>query len=133
MIWVRVRLLSDGGLHYGQESIGKELCIWMKNDMAANMATLNWRGVLWRSSFLGNLKETRNLDNKLGLWRTLTWIKNYPSMCWFQHLEATFYMLQYIVSCSVLITCLILTRGWLCFPKSSSNLPYKCKEQNQKK
>ena len=28
--WPRVTLLSDGGLHYGQESFGGELCTWMK-------------------------------------------------------------------------------------------------------
>jgi hypothetical protein len=28
--WLRVRLLSDGGLHYGQEYTGGELCTWMK-------------------------------------------------------------------------------------------------------
>jgi hypothetical protein len=107
------------------------------NDMVAKMATFFWRRVVWRSSFLGNLKT---LDKKLGLQRTLTWIKYYPSMCCFQHFKVIFegwglvfkhfYMLQCIVSFSLLMTCLILTRGWLCCPKSSSNLPYKCKEQN---
>jgi hypothetical protein len=43
-----------------------------------------------------------------------------------------FYMLQHIVSCSILMTCLTLTRGWLYFPKTSSNLPYKYKEQSWK-
>jgi hypothetical protein len=85
-----------------------------KNDMAANVATLSWKGVLWRSSFLGNLKAS---DKKLGLQRILTWIKYYPSMCCFQHFKVSFeglglvfkhfYMLQCIVSCSVLMTCLI--------------------------
>jgi hypothetical protein len=28
--WPKVRLLSGGGLHYGQESISGELCTWMK-------------------------------------------------------------------------------------------------------
>ena len=41
-----------------------------KNDMDANMANLFFRGVLWRSSFLGNLKP---LDNKLDLQETPTW------------------------------------------------------------
>jgi hypothetical protein len=82
--------------------------------MAANVATLFWRGVLRRSSFLGNLKA---LDKKLGLQRTLTWIKYYPSMCCFQHFKVIFeglglvykhfHMLQCIVSCSILMTCLI--------------------------
>jgi hypothetical protein len=58
-----------------------------KNDMAANVATLFWRGVLWRSSFLGNLKAS---DKKLGHRRTLTWIKYYPSMCCFQHFKVIF-------------------------------------------
>jgi hypothetical protein len=40
-----------------------------KNDIAPNMATLYARGVLWRSSCLGNLKP---LDKKLGLQRTPT-------------------------------------------------------------
>jgi hypothetical protein len=63
--------------------------------------------------FLGNLKAS---DKKLGLRRTLTWIKYYPSMCCFQHFKVIigglglvfkhFYMLQCIVSCSVLMTCL---------------------------
>jgi hypothetical protein len=85
-----------------------------KNDMAANVATLFWRGVLRRSSFLGNLKAS---DKKLGHQRTLTWIKYYPSMCCFQHFKVIFeglglvfkhfHMLQRIVSCSVLMTCLI--------------------------
>ena len=39
-----------------------------------DMATLWWRGVLCRSSFLGNLKT---LDKKLGLWITPTWMKYY--------------------------------------------------------
>jgi hypothetical protein len=38
--WLRVRLLSGGGLYYGQESTNGELCTWMKNDMAANVVTL---------------------------------------------------------------------------------------------
>jgi hypothetical protein len=38
-----------------------------------------------------------------------------------------------LIPCSVLMTCLLLTKDWLSFPKSSSNLPYKCKEQNQNK
>jgi hypothetical protein len=84
-----------------------------KNDMAANVATLFWRGVLQKSSFLGNLKAS---DKKLGLRRTLTWIKYSPSMCHFQHFKVIFegfglvfkhfYMLQCIVSCSILMTCL---------------------------
>jgi hypothetical protein len=92
-----------------------------KNDMAANVATLFWRGVLQRSSFLGNLKAS---DKKLGLWGTLTWIKYYPSMCCSQHFKVIieglglvfkhFYMLQCIVSCSVLMTC--LTPKWLLSP-----------------
>ena len=28
--WPRVTLLSGGGLHYGQESFGGEICTWMK-------------------------------------------------------------------------------------------------------
>ena len=28
--WVRVTLLSDGGLHYDQESFGGDLCTWME-------------------------------------------------------------------------------------------------------
>jgi hypothetical protein len=55
-----------------------------RSDMAANVATLFWRGVLRRSSFLGNLKAS---DKKLGLRRTLTWIKYYPSMWCFQHFK----------------------------------------------
>jgi hypothetical protein len=108
--------------------------------MTANVVTLFWRGVLRRSSFLGNLKAS---DKKLGLWKTLTWIKYYPSICCFQYFKVIFeglglvfkhfYKLRYIVLCRDLITCLIFTRGWLCFPKSSSNLPYKCKEQHWKK
>ena len=43
-----------------------------KNDMLANMATLFWRGVLWGSGFLGNLKA---LDKKLDLQRTPTQIE----------------------------------------------------------
>jgi hypothetical protein len=111
-----------------------------KNDMVANVLTIFWNGVLWRSFFLGNLKA---LDKKLGLQRTLTWIKYYPSMCCFQYFKVIFeglglvfkhfYMLQCIVSCSILMTCLILTKGWLYFPKSSSNLPSKCKEHNWEK
>jgi hypothetical protein len=58
-----------------------------KNDMATNMATLFWRGILQKSSFLGNLKA---LNKKLGLWRTLSWIKYYPSMCCFQHFKVIF-------------------------------------------
>ena len=27
--WPRLTLLSGGGLHYGQESFGEELCTWM--------------------------------------------------------------------------------------------------------
>jgi hypothetical protein len=90
-----------------------------KNDMSTNVVILFWRGVLRRSSFLGNLKA---LDKKLGLWRILTWIKYYPSMYCFQHFKIIFeglglvfkhfYMLQCIVSCSVLITYLIFTRGF---------------------
>ena len=85
-----------------------------KNDMAANVATLFWRGVLWKLSFLGNLKASYK---KLGLWRTRTWIKYYPSMCCFQHFKVIFEglglvfkhfcMLQRKVSCSILMTCLI--------------------------
>ena len=41
-----------------------------KIGMVANMTTLFTRWVLWRSSFLGNLKP---LDKKLGLWITPTW------------------------------------------------------------
>jgi len=37
------------------------------NDMDVNMATVFVRGVLWRSSFLVNLKP---LNLKLDLWRT---------------------------------------------------------------
>ena len=40
-----------------------------QNDMVTNVATLLGRGVLWRSSFLGNLKI---LDKRLGLRRTPT-------------------------------------------------------------
>ena len=40
-----------------------------KNYMVVNMATIFARRVLWRSSFLGNLKP---LDHKFGLWRTPT-------------------------------------------------------------
>lgn len=48
----------------------RTLSSWMKeNDIVANMATLFDRGVLERSSFLGNLKP---LDKKLGLRRTPT-------------------------------------------------------------
>ena len=85
-----------------------------KNDMATNVATFFWKGVLWRSSFMGNIKA---LVKKLGLQRILAWIKYYPSMCCFQHFKVIFeglglvfkrfYMLQCIVSCSVLMTCLI--------------------------
>ena len=28
--WLKVTLLFGGGLHYGQESFGGELCTWMK-------------------------------------------------------------------------------------------------------
>jgi hypothetical protein len=96
-----------------------------KNDMAANVATLFWRGLLRRSIFLGNLKAS---DKKVGLQRTLTWIKYYPSICCFQHFKVIFEglglvfkhfnMLQCIVSCSVLMTCLILIRAWLCFQRT---------------
>ena len=34
--WPRATLLSGGGLHYGQESVGGEHWTWMKNDMDAN-------------------------------------------------------------------------------------------------
>ena len=67
--WSRVTFLSGGGLHYGQEPFGEELCTWMKNGMAISVATYFWRGVFRRSSFLGNLKA---LDKKLGLRRTST-------------------------------------------------------------
>jgi hypothetical protein len=40
-----------------------------KNDMDANMATRFARGVLWKSSFMGNLQP---LNKKLGLPRTPT-------------------------------------------------------------
>ena len=43
-----------------------------KDDMDANVVTLSGRGVLWRSSFLGNLKA---LDKKLDLRRIPTLIK----------------------------------------------------------
>ena len=49
---LRVTLLSSGGLHYGQESLGGELCTWM-NDMVANMAALFWKESSPEVKFLG--------------------------------------------------------------------------------
>ena len=39
-----------------------------ENDMVANMATIFAEGVIWKSSFLGNLEPS---NKKLDLWRTL--------------------------------------------------------------
>ena len=65
--WPWTTLLSGGGLHYNQESVGEEHWTWMPT-----WQTLSRRLVLRRSSFLGNLKA---LDKKLDLRRTPTWIK----------------------------------------------------------
>ena len=77
--WLKVTLLFGGGLHYGQESFGGELCTWMKK-----MTWLpTWRhffkggGGVFGSSFLGNLKAS---NKKLGLRRTPTWIKYFFSL-----------------------------------------------------
>ena len=68
--WPLTKLLSGGGLHYGQKSFGGETLymdekmIWMPMTR-----TLFRREVLHSSSFLGNLKA---LDKKLDLQRTPT-------------------------------------------------------------
>ena len=68
--WPRVTLLSGGSLHYGQESFGGEL--GTKTWHGCQCGNTFWRGVLRRSSFLGNLKAS---DKNHGLQRTPTWIK----------------------------------------------------------
>ena len=50
---MRVTLLFGGGLQYGQESFGGELCTRMKNDMVANVATLFLKGSSQEVKFLG--------------------------------------------------------------------------------
>ena len=54
---------------YAQDFYGRELQAWMINDMVANIALHVARGVLRKSSFLGNLKLS---DKKLGHRRTPT-------------------------------------------------------------
>ena len=63
--WPRATLLYGGGLHHGQETFGEEHCTWMKRmTWMPTWWTLFRRGVLWRSSFLGNLKASaRNLTS----------------------------------------------------------------------
>ena len=67
--WLQNGFFSSWGLHYGQDFSGGELQAWKENDMDAIMATILARGVLWKSSFLENLKS---LDMKFGLQRTPT-------------------------------------------------------------
>ena len=64
--WLKVTLLFGGGLHYGQESFGGELCTWMKK--------MTWLPT-WRHFFKGggvfgsqvswatSKPQTRNLDS----------------------------------------------------------------------
>ena len=71
--WPRATLLSGGGLHYCQESLGGEHCTWMKKlTWMPTWRHFFWRGVLRKSSFLGYLKA---LDKKLDLRRILTWMR----------------------------------------------------------
>ena len=70
MIGYKIGFLYGHELHYNQKLYGGELQAWMKNDMGANIATFLARGVLWRSSFWGNLKPS---CKKLGLRKTPTW------------------------------------------------------------
>ena len=53
------------GLHRGQDSSGGELKAWMKK--RTWLPTLFARGVLWRSSFLGNLQPS---NDKIGVPRS---------------------------------------------------------------
>jgi hypothetical protein len=87
-----------------------------KNDMAANVATLFLKRGSPEVKFLGQPQslgqETWPLENS-NLNKIL-----YPSMCCFQHFKVIFeglgmafkhfYMLQCIVSCNALMTCLTL-------------------------
>ena len=69
--WLQNGFFIARCLHYNQDFFGGEHQVWInKSDMVTNMATLLARGVLWRSSFLGNLKPS---DKKLDLWATPTW------------------------------------------------------------
>ena len=68
--WPRATLVSIGGLHYGQE-FENIMHGWEMTCMPM-WRTHYFRGVLWRSSFLGNLKAS---DKKLDLRRTPTLMK----------------------------------------------------------
>ena len=57
-----------GSPSVGVYTMAKDFSVWMEINMVANMVTRFFaRGVLWRSSFLGNLKPS---NKKLGLQRT---------------------------------------------------------------
>ena len=69
-IWGEHWVLTGHGLHYGQDFFRWRITSMdEKNEVVVNMATLLDRGVLRRSSCLGNLKP---LVKKLGLWRAPT-------------------------------------------------------------
>ena len=71
--WPRATLLSGRGLQHGQESVGGEHWIWMRNWHGCQRGIHFLEGeFLRRSSFLGNLKAS---NKKLDLWRTPTWIE----------------------------------------------------------
>ena len=71
--WLRATLLSGGGFTLQPRVLWwRTLYMDEKMTWMPTWRTLFRRGVLWRSSFLGNLNSS---DKKLDLWRTPTWIK----------------------------------------------------------
>ena len=68
--WLQNGFFIARCLHYNQDFYGGELQAWMKKmTWLPTWQYIFARGVLWRSSFLGNLKP---LDKKLDLWKTPT-------------------------------------------------------------
>ena len=55
--WPRVTLLSSGGLHYGQESFGGELCKWMKKSHGCQCGDTFLKGSSPEVKFLGQAQS----------------------------------------------------------------------------
>ena len=57
--WLRVTLLSGGGLHYSQESSDGELCTWMKKWHACQRGDTFLKGSSLEVKFLGQPQSLR--------------------------------------------------------------------------
>jgi hypothetical protein len=84
----------------------------LNDDMAANVAALFGRGLFQMSSLLGNLKV---LDKKLGLRRTLTWMRSCfverNLNCYFESMPCSKYV-EAVGFCRASFT-LTLSLAWL--------------------